>query len=112
MSRQVVYGAYRVGAAGLGWDVPLSYIQQDATFAHRRPASAANTAPIPPQRTILSLLGQHTDPIAQGNEWLARVGTLELIVRQSGSRWLAYDGLGRTYTFARPVGLPNSGISL
>src|SRR5690242_12856820 len=35
---QVVYGGHRVGAAGLGWDVPLSFIVRNTTIAHRRPA--------------------------------------------------------------------------
>jgi RHS repeat-associated protein len=109
---QIVYGPHRVGAAGLGWDIPLSYLQQNATFAHRRPASAAGAAPTPRQRTTLSLLGQTADLIQQGDEWVARVGTLELIVRQEGSLWHAYDGQGRTYTFERPTGLPNARIWL
>ena len=108
----VVYGAHHVGAAGLGWDVPLSYVQQDATFAHRRPASVANALPAPRQRTTLSLLGQSADLILQGDQWVARLGTLELIVRQSGSAWLAYDGLGRIYTFEKSKDLPNSGLWL
>ena len=42
---QITYGAHGVGAAGLGWDVPLSYIQHDSTLAHRRPASNAGALP-------------------------------------------------------------------
>src|SRR5690349_18047117 len=34
---QITYGGGDVGAAGLGWDLPLSYVQFDRTFAHRRP---------------------------------------------------------------------------
>src|SRR5882672_11498479 len=30
---QIVYGVRGVGAAGIGWDVPLSYIRRDTTFA-------------------------------------------------------------------------------
>jgi RHS repeat-associated protein len=109
---QVVYGGQRLGAAGVGWDVPLSYLQQDATFAHRRPASAPDAAPVPRQHTSLSLLGQSSDLIAQGDLWVARLGTLELIVRKSGNVWLAYDGLGRTYTFEQPPSLPKTGLWL
>jgi hypothetical protein len=35
---RIVSVAHGVGAAGLGWDIPFSYIQRDRTFAHRRPA--------------------------------------------------------------------------
>src|SRR5689334_1644895 len=34
---QIIYTERGVGAAGLGWDVPLSFIRRDTTFAHRRP---------------------------------------------------------------------------
>src|SRR5438105_2829950 len=33
----VVYGGRAVGAAGMGWDVPLTYIIRDTSFAHRLP---------------------------------------------------------------------------
>ncbi len=96
---QIVYGPHHMGAAGLGWDIPLSYVQQNSTFAHRRPASAPGVTPVPRQRTTLYLLGQSADLIQQGELWVARVGTLELTVRQNGNSWFAYDGQGRTYDF-------------
>src|SRR5437870_9667693 len=34
---QVTYGGRAVGAAGMGWDVPISYILRDTTYAHRLP---------------------------------------------------------------------------
>ena len=33
---QITYGARGIGAAGLGWDVPLSYVRVDTSFARRR----------------------------------------------------------------------------
>src|ERR1041384_3889062 len=36
----VVYGGRAVGAAGMGWDLPLSYIIRDTTYAHRLPGHA------------------------------------------------------------------------
>src|SRR5712692_4834016 len=51
---QIRYGARGVGAAGLGWDLPLSYIQRDRTFAHRRPASSPGALPVPRERAYLS----------------------------------------------------------
>jgi hypothetical protein len=35
---QIISGARGVGAAGLGWDIPLSYVRRDSTYQHRRPA--------------------------------------------------------------------------
>src|SRR5437016_1965261 len=40
---QVSYVTHGVGAAGLGWDVPLSFIKRDRTFAHRRPVYAPDS---------------------------------------------------------------------
>src|SRR5262245_2532532 len=33
----LVYGAKGFGVAGVGWDVPQSYVRLDTSFAHRRP---------------------------------------------------------------------------
>src|SRR3954468_15066007 len=38
---QLSYQERGVGAAGLGWDVPLSYIRRDTTIARHRPRGAA-----------------------------------------------------------------------
>jgi RHS repeat-associated protein len=109
---QITYGARGVGAAGLGWDVPLSYIQHDSTLAHRRPASSAGALPQLRERTYLSLLGQSAELMLDGDVWVARSGTLELAARENGSAWLVYDGQGRTYTFTRPAALGDTGLWL
>src|SRR6266571_3181967 len=100
---QIVYGSHGVGAAGLGWDIPLSYVQRDRTFAHRRPLSAPGALPVPRERTYLSLLGQTVELQRQGNgnQWVAHTGTLALTVRQIDERWEADDGTGRVYTFVQ-----------
>jgi RHS repeat-associated protein len=112
---KVIYGTRSVGAAGLGWDVPLSYVQQYSTLAHRRP--------FPPpsgsfrERTYFSLFGQTAELILDGNtrngrKWVATSGTLEFAVLEIGSAWFAYDGQGRTYTFKRPAALGVTGLWL
>lgn len=109
---QVNYVGGAAGAAGLGWDLALSYIQQGRTFAHRRPASAPDALPAPRERMYMSLLGQGGELIHDGSLWVARYGTLALTVRQSGDDWLAYDGQGRTYRFVRAAGLGANGFWL
>jgi len=37
---QVASGTRGFGAAGLGWDVPLSFLHVDRSYAHRRPANS------------------------------------------------------------------------
>jgi hypothetical protein len=108
---QISYGTRGVGAAGLGWDIPFSYIRRDRTFAHRRPAYFVSTDNCPPgdmrhncappqprERIFLSLLGAGGDLVRHGDTWVLRTGTLELAVRESGGEFLAYDGAGRTYS--------------
>jgi hypothetical protein len=93
---QITYGARSVGAAGLGWDLPLSYIQHDRTFAYRRPESSPGVLPSPRERAYLSLGGQSVELVLDGSSWVARSGTLEFTARESAGSWLAYDGQGRT----------------
>jgi RHS repeat-associated protein len=114
MPFEIAYGAHRVGAAGLGWDVPLSYIQHGSTLAYRRSASVAGALPSLRERTSLTLLGQTTELMRDGAAWVARSGTLELTVRQSdnANAWLAYDGQGRTYQFTHPTELGYTGLWL
>jgi len=57
----IVYGAHGVGAAGLGWDIPISYVRVDSTFARRRPAFLVNAAPQPRSKSA---------SVAQPNETL------------------------------------------
>ena len=54
---QVVYGGRRFGAAGLGWDVPLSFIRRDVRVAHRRPANIPDASPQPREQLTLTLDG-------------------------------------------------------
>jgi len=111
---QIVYRAQGVGAAGLGWDIPLSYVQSDRSFARRRPLSAPGALAVPRQRTYLSLLGQTAELDQQGSsdQWLAHSDTLALRVRKNGDSWQAEDGTGRLYTFVRPSAFGNTGIWL
>jgi hypothetical protein len=94
---QIVYGARGAGAVGSGWDIPLSYIQHDRTFAHRRPDSWPGTLPNPRERVFLSLLGQRVELLLQSDGWVARSGTLELMTsrlkpRMEQQKVVVYSG--------------------
>ena len=54
----ISFGARGVGAAGLGWDVPLSYVRRDLSFAGRRPALRVDQTPQGREQVLLSLQGQ------------------------------------------------------
>jgi hypothetical protein len=65
-----------IGAAGLGWDVPLSYIFKSTTTAHRRPAPLASSAdPLrASERMTLMLAGQSYELVRNADDtaWLAQ----------------------------------------
>jgi RHS repeat-associated protein len=106
---QVVYGGRQVGAAGLGWDVPLSYIFRSATIGHRRPQPAPFFSVItpfpvdPPVEYLLVLGGERVDLVrnAADTAWLGRRGGTQLEVRTvDDATMVMYDGEGRTYIFS------------
>ena len=101
---QIVNRAHRVGAAGLGWDVPLSYIFRDiTTIAYRRPANFADASPQAREHVLLMLNGQRIDLVrnAIATAWVARLNGAQLEVRDlGGDSMVMYDGEGRTYHFS------------
>src|SRR5262245_37591902 len=98
---KITYSERGTGAAGRGWDVPLSYIRRDTTVVRRRPVDTANVAPAPREKVSITLAGQSMDLVPVTGGWIARNDDAQLQVRnQSNGTWVAYDGQGRTYTFA------------
>jgi hypothetical protein len=100
---QIVYGGHRVGAAGLGWDVPLSYIFRDTTIAHRRPANLPDASPQAREQVLLMLDGQRIDLVrnAADTAWVARRDGAQLEVRDlRNGKMMAFDGEGRKYVFS------------
>jgi hypothetical protein len=57
----IVSGGHTTGAAGVGWDVPLSFIRRDTTIAHRRPMNIPDAAPRIGERISVVIEGQRTD---------------------------------------------------
>jgi RHS repeat-associated protein len=99
----LVHGGKRMGAAGRGWDVPLSFIRENRSFAHRRPTANAAGAPEVPLQVELLLLGVGTKMVPEGTGYVPQRGNASLRAEKSGDTWRVYDGDGRTYTFVRPT---------
>jgi len=94
---EIVYRERGVGAAGLGWDVPLSYIYRDRTIAHRRPMPMANGAWQAREAITLVLGGRQMDLVQTASGWAARRDAPDILVRQQGDgTWVMFDGQGRT----------------
>src|SRR5262249_36952953 len=111
---QISYTERGIGAAGRGWDVPLSYIRRDTTIQRRRPIGTANVAPQPREQVALVLDGKQVDLVATASGWSARRDDVALQVRDQGNgNWVAYDGQGRTYLFGTvSPALTGTGLSL
>jgi hypothetical protein len=109
---QIAYGARGVGAAGLGWDVPLSHVRRDTSFAGRRPALGDNTAPKGREQVSLTLQGRQLDLVRKGQVWVSRHDGPEITLREQNGTWVLFDGQGRTYVFIEPPALAGAGLWL
>lgn len=115
---QVSYGGRAVGAAGMGWDVSISYILRDTTYAHRLPGydaslGAGGSPPLGTERLTLMLDGRSTLLMRKGNQQTSTVWVpvhdgpqIEVHEDTRNGAMVMYDGAGRTYVFANtgPVG--------
>jgi RHS repeat-associated protein len=117
---QVTYGGRAVGAAGMGWDVPISYILRDTTYAHRLPGydssvGAGASEPIGTEQLTLVLDGRSMLLMRKGDQQTSKVWVPihdgpQIEVHDNGPNggMVLYDGAGRTYLFVNegPVGPP------
>lgn len=100
---QISYSEHGFGAAGLGWDIPLTYIRRDTTLARRRPAASPNVAPQAREQVSLMLGGRRLELVRTASAWVARHDAPDIEARENGDNtWTIYDGQGRTYLFAAP----------
>jgi RHS repeat-associated protein len=111
---QIVFGSRGVGAAGLGWDIPLSFVRKDSTLADHKPRyefPKAGGAPTTRDRYTVTLDGETLDlvphPAGTTTTWVAQHDATELSVQQVTDHWVMYDGNGLTYTFSVPANTPS-----
>lgn len=101
---QIVSGAPRYGALGVGWDIPLSYVYVDYSVARHRPDSTNSTEAGPRIKVFVSLPGRNVEMIRKdigwpGEQvWIGRSAP-DLEMRSNGATWVLYDGNGLTYRF-------------
>jgi hypothetical protein len=97
----VVYGGTSVGAAGVGWDIPLSYIRRDVTLTRHRPISIQDSFPRSQEYVSMVLDGRRLTLVRTGStNWAALSDAPDIqATQQSDGSWLVFDGRGRTYKF-------------
>jgi RHS repeat-associated protein len=105
---QLSSGSRGFGAAGVGWDVPLSYVYVDDSFAHRRPTMAPGQLITPREKISVSLLGRSVEMLPQGSGWIGRYEP-ELSLQVADGVWTLRDGNGVTYTFTQDPLLSHTG---
>lgn len=106
---QIVSGSKGFGAAGLGWDIPLSYVFVDQSFARRRPQYQPGQEPLARERITVALPGRTTEmvPLSSGM-WIGRLAP-DLLMTPDGDMWKVFDSNGFVYRFVQPTLLNNSG---
>jgi RHS repeat-associated protein len=112
---QLVSSGKSAGAAGPGWDVPLSFIHVDNTYVHRKPYGLEPLNGVQSnQQVFMSLNGQTMQLIPTQSGWAARANAPMLSAQHATSTapWIVNDGYGRTYTFTQPSGFGYLGIWL
>ncbi len=104
----IVYtGSARAGAAGQGWDVPLTYVRRSTSVRRRKPfANHPQTnayQPIAAARVTLSLGGQ-TQLMRKVNlTWLPARGSSYMELRENGDEWSLKTLDNHEYVFRRPA---------
>ena len=104
---RVVYGGHRFGAAGLSWDVPLSFIRRESQISHRRQANSPEATPQPRPQHSLMLGGSRTDLLFNdaNQTFVARRNGAQLEVRDVGGGVLEMvDGHNLKYVFSSQGG--------
>ncbi|WP_415835040.1 RHS repeat-associated core domain-containing protein [Corallococcus soli] len=112
-------GTRGVGAVGLGWDIPLSYIRRDTTFANRTP-KLGTSLPTGREQVTLFLQGQVMDLVPRqvsagppaDVQWVPRHDAADVLLKESAGLWTMYDGDGRAWTFTQPPSLSGTGLWL
>jgi hypothetical protein len=97
----ITHGGRGVGAAGLGWDVPLSFVRRDTTVARRRPAYQPGGDVVGREQITISLAGNTIQMMQRdAGVWVARQDAPDLELRaEGGHTWRLLDGGGRQYVF-------------
>src|ERR1051325_6834054 len=85
-----------MGSAGLGWDVPISYVRRERTLAGQRPKGnpsvdgrdGVEADPEAPERVFVVLNGQRMDMVPkEAGVWVPRFGGPQLKLRDEGDFW-------------------------
>ncbi|HUQ97820.1 MAG TPA: hypothetical protein VM166_00105 [Gemmatimonadaceae bacterium] len=103
----IVYnGSTRAGAAGVGWDVPLSYVSRSRGAFKRKPSTADGSAA---ERIYVSLGGAPQLMVPHGGAYVPYKGTEYSELRSSGDGWVlrTLDNIEYTFSTLQSIGYGN-----
>jgi len=106
---QIVSGSSGYGAAGVGWDIPLSFVYVDDSYVRRRPAPGSGESLRPRERVSVSLLGRSIEMLRTTDGWIGRFAPDVTLKEGDGNTWIVHDGNGWTYTFRQDPKLEGTG---
>ncbi len=102
-------GSTHMGAAGSGWEIPLSFVRRSASTWHRKPSLASTAEDFVPERMILSLGGATMVmlPSSTPDTYVPFLGEEFVLLRRNRFGWQLENGAGLRYTFS-----PSSALGL
>jgi RHS repeat-associated protein len=116
----VIYtGGNRVGAAGVGWSIPISYVRQSTTLSRRKPVHKIalqtddETLPKTAPRLFLDM-GSGPMLMSKSNvEGVFRpfAAGQHIELTETSDGWIAVDPAGRKFTFSQVLD-PNPDLSI
>ncbi len=106
----IVYtGSSRAGAAGAGWDVPLSYVRRSRTPWRRKPAATPDGSVSAAERVHVSLGGGTQLMVPKGDVYVPYAGSEYSELRQDGDSWRLRTLDNLEYRFAPSSSLGTRG---
>jgi hypothetical protein len=90
----------RAGAAGLGWDVPLSYVRRSTDSWHRKPSIVAGGDDAAPEQVTLVLGGVASLMVRTGDHYVPFAADSYQELRETASGWTLRTLDNLEYAFA------------
>ncbi len=104
------FGGARVGAAGVGWSIPLSYVRRSTSVSTRLPSQNALTSP---ERLSVVVAGASytLTPTVDSGIYRPTIAPNRFELRMNANQgWTGYDDTGLQYTFEPLAALGDDGL--
>lgn len=106
------------GVAGIGWDVPLSYVRRSTDPWRRKPTAVLGAGEAAPEQVTVVVGGAASQMVRSGDHYVPFAGGAYQELRETGAGWTltTLDNLEYLFTRARDItpdgGMPDDGLWL